>query len=70
MAEEAKHQYEGCKVVQHCWDGLSTVSYNNTDGSVADVQTQVCRHCPARRERRTVMRVEYRNIEDSGWQIK
>ena len=54
----------------HCWDNQGAVSYNNTDGSIVDVQTQTCRHCPARRERRTVMRVEYKATEDSGWQQK
>ena len=68
MAEENKSCTLGG--TEHCWENQSSVSYNNTDRSTVDVQTQTCRHCPVKRERRTVMRVEYKAIEDSGWQQK
>ena len=68
MAEDSKLCMLGG--TDHCWDNQGAVSYNNGDGSIVDVQTQVCRHCPVRRERRMVTRVEYKNTEDTGWQQK
>ena len=54
---------------EHCWDNAGSITYNTGagDSETVDIQTQMCRHCPARRERKTVTRMTYAVTEDSGW---
>lgn len=47
----------GAGRTEHCWERIGATGSNKPDGTVVEIETERCRHCPAIRELQTVITI-------------